>query len=71
MHANNPKYVLRNYIAQNAIEAAEHGDFSEASTRYLLALPHRHLIKYAPHRVLLTCSLGEACPEAAGVSLPH
>ncbi|KAK2500309.1 hypothetical protein MC885_015506 [Smutsia gigantea] len=31
MHANNPKYILRNYMAHNAIEAAENGDFSEAS----------------------------------------
>lgn len=29
MNTNNPKYILRNYIAQNAIEAAENGDFSE------------------------------------------
>ena len=39
MHANNPKYVLRNYIAQNAIEAAENGDFSEASTHPSLLHP--------------------------------
>jgi len=39
MHANNPKYVLRNYIAQNAIEAAENGDFSEASTHPFLLRP--------------------------------
>lgn len=29
MDGTNPRVVLRNYIAQNAIEAAENGDFSE------------------------------------------
>ncbi|KAI8495639.1 hypothetical protein Bbelb_266110, partial [Branchiostoma belcheri] len=29
MNSNNPKFILRNYIAQNAITAAEDGDFSE------------------------------------------
>ncbi|XP_038046390.1 protein adenylyltransferase SelO, mitochondrial-like [Patiria miniata] len=29
MNASNPRFILRNYIAQNAIEAAEKGDFSE------------------------------------------
>jgi len=37
MNSNNPKYILRNYIAQNAIEAAENGDFSEVRC-YCLSL---------------------------------
>ncbi len=36
MNNNNPYVILRNYIAQNAIEAAENGDFSEVGL--LLAL---------------------------------
>lgn len=32
MNATNPKYVLRNYLAQQAIEKAEQGDFTEVQT---------------------------------------
>lgn len=40
MDAINPKYVLRNHLAQNAIERAEQGDMSEADTLLrLLARP--------------------------------
>ncbi|MGH7684285.1 MAG: protein adenylyltransferase SelO family protein, partial [Vulcanimicrobiaceae bacterium] len=39
MNAVNPKFVLRNYLAQNAIEAAQRKDFSEV--RRLLGVLRR------------------------------
>lgn len=39
MHAVNPKYILRNYLAQQAIEAAEGGDY--APVRQLQAVLSR------------------------------
>lgn len=35
MDGTNPRVILRNYIAQNAIEAAEKGDFSEVSIGFV------------------------------------
>lgn len=44
MNSTNPRVVLRNYIAQNAIQAAEKGDFSEVSRplKVLLFLCQNH-----------------------------
>lgn len=32
MQASNPKYILRNYLAEQAIQAAQHGDFSQIAS---------------------------------------
>lgn len=36
MNSNNPRFILRNYIAENAIKAAENGDYSEVRRVYEL-----------------------------------
>jgi len=54
MNRVNPKYVLRNYLAQQAIELAEQGDYSELETlKLLLAHPYDEqpeLTRYAQKR---------------------
>uniref|UniRef100_A0A668AN68 Selenoprotein O n=1 Tax=Myripristis murdjan TaxID=586833 RepID=A0A668AN68_9TELE len=46
MNSTNPRVVLRNYIAQNAIQAAERGDFSEVSRHF--KVPKTANIQYRP-----------------------
>ncbi len=36
MNSNNPKFILRNYMAQQAIASAEKGDYSEVQSLHAL-----------------------------------
>lgn len=70
MNAINPKYVLRNYMAQIAIDAADKGDYSIINALFnLLKKPYSEQIKskkwfakrpeWARHKVgcsMLSCS---------------
>ena len=47
MRQSNPKYVLRNWMAQLAIDAAEKQDYSVANELYeLLKLPYEEQLEY-------------------------
>lgn len=50
MNKTNPKFILRNYIAQNAIEAAENGDYSEVKPQ-TIPLPTHPLSPTFPHTI--------------------
>jgi uncharacterized protein YdiU (UPF0061 family) len=53
MHAVNPKYVLRNYLAQTAIERAQAKDFSEvAQLQRILQKPFDEQPEYAQYAAL-------------------
>jgi len=54
MRAVNPKYILRNYLAQQAIDKAQQGDFSEVHTlaKLLKSTPAR------PNHIAYLCSWG-------------
>jgi uncharacterized protein YdiU (UPF0061 family) len=53
MHAVNPKYVLRNYLAQAAIERAQAGDFSElARLQQVLQKPFDEQPEFAHYAAL-------------------
>ena len=48
MHRANPKFVLRNHLAQTAIERAQQGDFSE--TQRLLKILERPYDEQPEHK---------------------
>ena len=53
MHAVNPKYVLRNYLAQTAIERAQAKDFSElARLHQVLQKPFDEQPEFAHYAAL-------------------
>lgn len=78
MDTTNPRVILRNYIAQNAIEAAENGDFSEVSPGYeflsgflyFISPPHTHTLHchsfISGYGHLLLCPAGPAGPQSSG-----
>lgn len=50
MRQVNPKYILRNYLAEQAIQKAEAGDYSEIETlRHILARPYDEQPEYAAY----------------------
>lgn len=69
MDGTNPRVILRNYIAQNAIEAAENGDFSEVSigfVSFFLGFFSSFIFPATPPTAVFTStSAGPAGPQSS------
>ncbi|KAJ6666414.1 hypothetical protein lerEdw1_000688 [Lerista edwardsae] len=74
MNSNNPKYILRNYMAQNAIEAAENGDFIEVrKVLKLLETPYEEIecLSEIAEETEEEVGTAAACSSATRSRLPY
>ncbi|KAH3825976.1 hypothetical protein DPMN_127865 [Dreissena polymorpha] len=69
MNQTNPKYILRNYIAQNAIDTAEKGDYSEVRrVLRLLENPYEESVNLSDLSISYAQTVTDADEQMSGAS---